>query len=166
MALIECPECHKQVSEKAASCPNCGAPVTAVTEITAPAETAATPSSRKWQWRHSIFLGIIILFIVIGYVGVTHLREQSLPPMPVEVQYRKALLGPGLVLAVKNNSARQLSIVAMLNNPSLHQDRTFRMDIAAHGTTELGSRDGWTLASGDTIKLTHADYQPWQGSIP
>lgn len=27
MALIECPECHKQISEKAEACPNCGCPI-------------------------------------------------------------------------------------------------------------------------------------------
>jgi hypothetical protein len=27
MALIECSECRKQVSDKAASCPGCGAPI-------------------------------------------------------------------------------------------------------------------------------------------
>jgi DNA-directed RNA polymerase subunit RPC12/RpoP len=27
MALINCPECGKQVSDKAASCPNCGNPI-------------------------------------------------------------------------------------------------------------------------------------------
>ena len=27
MALINCPECDKQVSSKAPSCPNCGAPI-------------------------------------------------------------------------------------------------------------------------------------------
>lgn len=27
MALIECPECHKEISDKASSCPHCGYPV-------------------------------------------------------------------------------------------------------------------------------------------
>lgn len=27
MALIECPECHKQISDKAEACPNCGYPI-------------------------------------------------------------------------------------------------------------------------------------------
>lgn len=27
MALIECPECGKEVSDKAKSCPNCGCPI-------------------------------------------------------------------------------------------------------------------------------------------
>lgn len=31
MALIKCSECGKEVSDKAASCPNCGAPIKALT---------------------------------------------------------------------------------------------------------------------------------------
>ena len=27
MALINCPECNKQISDKAAACPNCGCPI-------------------------------------------------------------------------------------------------------------------------------------------
>lgn len=29
MALIKCPECGKEISDKAAACPNCGAPIAA-----------------------------------------------------------------------------------------------------------------------------------------
>jgi len=29
MALIACPECEKEVSDKAPTCPNCGAPIAA-----------------------------------------------------------------------------------------------------------------------------------------
>lgn len=28
MSLIECPECKKEISDKASSCPNCGCPIT------------------------------------------------------------------------------------------------------------------------------------------
>lgn len=31
MALIKCPECGKEISDKAASCPNCGYPINAAT---------------------------------------------------------------------------------------------------------------------------------------
>lgn len=39
MALIECKECSKQVSDSAAACPNCGAPVAAAAKVTAPDES-------------------------------------------------------------------------------------------------------------------------------
>ena len=32
MALIKCPECGKEVSDKAAACPNCGFPVCGTSE--------------------------------------------------------------------------------------------------------------------------------------
>ena len=32
MALINCPECKKEISDKAASCPNCGNPIENNTE--------------------------------------------------------------------------------------------------------------------------------------
>ena len=31
MALIECPECGKKISDKATTCPNCGFPITTMT---------------------------------------------------------------------------------------------------------------------------------------
>lgn len=33
MALIECPECGKEFSDKAQACPNCGCPTDEVLEI-------------------------------------------------------------------------------------------------------------------------------------
>lgn len=30
MALIKCPECQKEISEQATSCPNCGCPISPV----------------------------------------------------------------------------------------------------------------------------------------
>ena len=36
MALINCPECGKQVSDKAPACPDCGCPINAVPSVSAP----------------------------------------------------------------------------------------------------------------------------------
>lgn len=37
MALIKCPECGKEISDRAAACPNCGCPIKSIS-------TAGTPS--------------------------------------------------------------------------------------------------------------------------
>lgn len=41
MALIQCPECGQQISDKAPACPKCGCPVAAPAAPVASAETAA-----------------------------------------------------------------------------------------------------------------------------
>jgi len=40
MALIACAECNKQISDKAATCPQCGAPISASRQHAVPAATA------------------------------------------------------------------------------------------------------------------------------
>lgn len=40
MALIACAECKKEISDKAATCPHCGAPISASRQHTAPVATA------------------------------------------------------------------------------------------------------------------------------
>lgn len=36
MALIKCPECGKEISDKAKACPNCGAPISVIAGKTVP----------------------------------------------------------------------------------------------------------------------------------
>ena len=36
MALVNCPECEHQVSDKASSCPNCGHPIKKVSKLSTP----------------------------------------------------------------------------------------------------------------------------------
>jgi uncharacterized membrane protein YvbJ len=63
MALISCSECGKQVSDKAASCPNCGAPISAVSPVSLnpQSHTYVTRTGAKWE-------GIGFVLIVIGLV--------------------------------------------------------------------------------------------------
>lgn len=160
MALVQCSECKNKISDQAAACPNCGAP------MKGPA-TASPPSKGKKKTSQTTW---VALFLVIGgivwYLQSRQFREQNLPPMPVEVSFRGALLGPGLVLQLKNKSSRHLSIMATLKNPSTQQGQNYRLDVAPQGTTEVGHKEGWTLASGDNIELFHNDYQSWKGNIP
>lgn len=81
MALVSCPECSKQISSAAASCPNCGHPMLAQTP------TSPTPALIQPKWNRGIaaVLSLIIpgagqmykgqvgngllwlIFVVIGY---------------------------------------------------------------------------------------------------
>ena len=111
----------------------------------------------------------VAIAIIIGLVWFSQSRtykEQSLPALPVDVKFRNALLGSGMVLQVQNKSGKPLMVVVSLKNPTTQQEKSFRLDISPNGDKEIGHLEGWVLASGDTIKVSNASYQSWQGSIP
>jgi hypothetical protein len=183
MALIACAECGRQISERAPACPHCGMPLAiqpghaptmsqpsapASALVGSPAVATATPVAEAKK-RTSSFTWLVLLALSLGAVWYFQMgpgKNQSKPDMPVAVKFRSAITGPGLVLSVENTSTRHLSIVATLKNPSVNDSRNFRMDIAPEAKAETGYREGWRLASGDLISLSHDDYKTWNGSIP
>jgi hypothetical protein len=171
MALIQCPECRQGVSDRAVACPKCGAPVrrpqgfASAAVAGSPNQFAPALMTTRRPTLAAFILGVLILGGIAAFV-INQQRIANLPPLPVAVEYRRALLGPGLVLHVVNNSNRYLSLAATLSNPTLNQQRSYRLNVRPNSFVEVGHREGWTLESGDKIRLTQSDYQPWDGSIP
>lgn len=63
MALFNCSECQAEISDKAAGCPKCGAPV-----AKAPlASTSLSPKSGGTWWK--VLLVILGLFLVVAFIG-------------------------------------------------------------------------------------------------
>lgn len=60
MALLKCTECRKEVSDKAAACPGCGAPIAA-----APAQQVARVARQGGKWEAAGFV-LIVIGIVLG----------------------------------------------------------------------------------------------------
>ncbi|HEY0294621.1 MAG TPA: hypothetical protein VGC69_04700 [Bordetella sp.] len=67
MALISCPECARQISDKAAACPSCGCPISvsekmqqSTAAMNAPVQTVTLSKSRGVY---------IILGLLFGYLG-------------------------------------------------------------------------------------------------
>jgi len=161
VAIIKCSECGGEISDKAASCPKCGAPISN-NAAPLPDPTKKKATTRPWAW--AIF---VILIVGGAYLFMSPaVQNANKPDMPVDVKYRSAITGPGLVLAVTNNSDRQLTLLATFDNPTLHQKKTFQVNVAPHRTSEVGHLEGWSFASGDTISISHNDYKSWNGSIP
>lgn len=165
MALIECTECQKQISDKAATCPHCGAPAPSKA-ITAP---DATLLDRKTTAKKTSPLTWLVLLLIVA-AAIWYLpkaqRDASLPSMPVEVKTRSAITGPGLVLIVKNTSNRHLTLMVTLSNPTTRREKVFRVDVGPDSMGEIGYKEGWALASGDQINIANNDYQQWTGSSP
>jgi hypothetical protein len=62
MPLIECPECGKQVSDKAPSCPNCGVPI--AQQAPAPPPATAPPQKRNTSCLAGGCLVLLVLFLI------------------------------------------------------------------------------------------------------
>ena len=63
MALIECPECKKQVSDKAPTCPQCGAPIAT---IPSPSPTTTEPIKKR-SGTHPFLIVLIVLIVGISF---------------------------------------------------------------------------------------------------
>jgi hypothetical protein len=74
MALIECPECQRRVSDKAVTCPHCGHPIVTYDDAyrlgLSPSEVEA--GGRKgWAGSRTILMliGIVVLIVVLSHAG-------------------------------------------------------------------------------------------------
>ena len=63
MALINCPECSTQVSDKALSCPSCGCPIS----VPQPAAATATSSVVTVSKSRGAYIILAILFGAFGF---------------------------------------------------------------------------------------------------
>ena len=182
MALVNCMECGKQFSNLAAACPNCAAPLAARAneapaslwmkpEKVGSAQSGDPATSRAVRFTQCL-IGICIALLIVS--GLLHfatklfplIRDAGKPPLPIEIIWRKAVLGPSLVARVSNTSNRNLSLVGTFRNPTLRNERSFRIDVAPGSTRELGHLEGWGFASGDEIEIHHNDYADWRGQAP
>lgn len=72
MALIACSECRKEISNKAFSCPHCGAPLRVSAQ--SPRESAATQPKKRgvWKWVIGVpVVGFLALLAFGAYISST-----------------------------------------------------------------------------------------------
>ena len=69
MALINCPECGKEISDKASSCPSCGYPIGTNT-TTKESVSAVTATSKKQGFNIKKLLLIILVAVVAIIIGI------------------------------------------------------------------------------------------------
>jgi len=122
MALIPCPECGTQVSDKAVSCPKCGHPLSLTQKSASegpiqPAKTLtkqATPTGSPKRGFNpvKIIVGVLVLalLIIAGVVGVNYYHSKQEEKKQIEVQ-RQAEAQRAEALKVKQQAEEQRRIV-------------------------------------------------------
>ncbi len=107
MALIKCPECGKEISDKASACPNCGCPVSVIPFQTLPSEVDIPGNTAPVTFRASKKVGPIQidennrLFRIYGaiptnkkktgLVGATFKGMMAVSTMGMSIAAEKAL---------------------------------------------------------------------------
>lgn len=78
MALIKCPECGMDISEKAASCIHCGYPLEKVPSISQTDEETTSVKNEKMQKKSRLLpILLLLLFVVIVCIEVSNRQEEQ-----------------------------------------------------------------------------------------
>jgi len=65
MALINCPDCGKEVSDQAPTCPNCGHPLK---ELNQPSPEVKVEGHKEGCFLQTLNVGCMITFAIIGFI--------------------------------------------------------------------------------------------------
>lgn len=124
MALIECPECGKKISDSAKCCPNCGCPVKSRVRISNSNNEENIKKVKGMKvWK--IVSGIISLLIMLiilssGYSMIDYANEYGVPVYE-EIGFSHMAIGIflfplgilSLVTAFRNNKGCNIAIVVL-----------------------------------------------------
>jgi len=64
MSLIQCPDCRRQVSARAPTCPNCGAPIA----VQSPLDLARSKKSGEGIFLQTLNAGCVVTLVIIGII--------------------------------------------------------------------------------------------------
>ena len=68
MAMIDCPECDREISDRAAACPNCGTPIADAADTAATGATLTTTQETSKRFKMQILCAW--LMIIAGGIGL------------------------------------------------------------------------------------------------
>ena len=66
MALIKCPECGKEISDKASACPNCGCPISSSQSLSSVAGKDAAINKAEKKKKTGIVIGLAAALVLFG----------------------------------------------------------------------------------------------------
>ncbi len=114
------------------------------------------------------FLTLVGALAIVGVAAFALYRVLAKPVMPVTVTFDRAtatefLPDMGYVARLANTSGRFLAMKATMENKTVQQTMTSVVELPpeanATNLVPAGPAQGWNLVLGETLKLSHEDYQ-------
>jgi hypothetical protein len=103
----------------------------------------------------------------VALVFVAASCSASKPQVPVNVTFRSSMFGgSGTVGQFTNQTSSQITITVMCGDGKKAQRAELTVEIPPNGTVEIGQSKGWKVAPGETVTLTHPDYEPKEYKMP
>ena len=79
MALIKCPECGKEISDKAGACPNCGCPISSLEGLAELSKQKEEEMKQTQSENRKTTIGIIIAVLIVAFiVGIGYYKSTEL----------------------------------------------------------------------------------------
>ncbi len=92
--------------------------------------------------------------------------ETRRQPLPVGIETKKAFFSGIITATVANESPEAMTVAAELHGSGGELIGKKELVLKGNGEVKLGDKDGWTLESGQAIRLTHPDYAVYAYTIP
>lgn len=91
MALIKCPECEREISDKANVCPNCGCPIEKVNGDTQKVEITGVKIKNPARVKKYIIISVVVVLIsaLIAVIGSTIARNKAIKEAEKEAEKEK-----------------------------------------------------------------------------
>ncbi len=140
MALIKCTECGKEISDKAATCPNCGCPLI---HITLPNQNLQTASKSKRR-KHGCLIPILIIFISLGVAVSVGISDMMKNPEKYDSSGISAKF-----IDVSPEEGKKIDSV--LKECGIEKLKSFEHDELLDGA-HLDGETGYRLAINDNVK--------------
>jgi hypothetical protein len=119
-------------------------------------------SSRSWVL--PLLVGVLVGCALLGgplwYQRAAQVLAFAKPDLPVRVGLRRALLGAGMVLTVRNISRSDLPVTATFARPGAPPE-TRELVIPPNGVREIGRLQGWEFLPGDSVALQNPTFRGW-----
>lgn len=87
------------------------------------------------------------------------LAAATQPDLPVQVSFRPAWMGQGMVASFRNVGSQQLTLMVEFRDPNRHSSRDFALVVEAGASADVGHAEGWLVNSGQSVRVAASGYK-------
>lgn len=140
------------------------------------ADVRRPQSTSSSFWQYATLAALVVAAIAVGVGYLRYQKEQQLsaavaqqaatiqaeakPDLPLSVGFRRALIGTGRVLVLRNNSASDLDLAVIVRSDATGLVQRRELDVPANRVIQLGPAQGWSFAPGQRVVFRNVGFRP------